>query len=110
MVEGQNRGEERGQRGGGEGQSARRREPRAPLLSLRSRATHLTRFLLRMRGALTDAATMVLPVMKMPHEAPTMHSVRARAVPRLAKKKGFTLLNTALQSPLVRLSAAAMAA
>jgi len=61
-----------------------------------------------MRGALTDAATMVLPVMKMPHEAPTMHSVRARAVPRLAKKKGFTLLNTALQSPLVRLRAAAM--
>jgi hypothetical protein len=64
-------------------------------------APHLTKFLLRMRGAFTDAATIVLPVMKIPHAAPTMHSVKASAEPKLAKKKGFTLLNTELQSLLV---------
>jgi hypothetical protein len=54
-----------------------------------------------MRGAFTAVPMMEEPVMKIPHAAPTMHSVKASAEPKLAKKKGFTLLNTELQSLLV---------
>ena len=94
-------------KGGGAARARARVRQRAGPATLaqqgRARLAHLTKFLLRMRGALTDAATMVLPVRKMPQEAPMMHRVRDRAVPREAKKKGLTLLNTEDQSVLAAL-------
>ena len=47
------------------------------------------KFLLRMRGALTEAPRMLLPVMKMPHAAPITHRKSALDVPTAASEKGL---------------------
>ena len=47
------------------------------------------RFLLRMRGALTDAPRMLEPVMKMPQAAPITHRKSALDVPTAAIEKGL---------------------
>lgn len=46
--------------------------------------TYLIKFLLRIRGALTEAPTKDDPVSQMPHAAPTTERPRANATPKLA--------------------------
>ncbi len=82
--------------GGGGGGGRPRLQRRDPLVT-----PHLTRFLLRMRGAFTAAPMMEEPVMKIPHAAPTMHSARPSATPVEAKRKGLMLFNTCPQPALL---------
>ena len=62
------------------------------------RYTNLTKFLLRIRGAFTDAPRIVEPVMNIPHAAPMMQRVKDSDAPIPAKKNGFTFESTVPQS------------
>ncbi len=50
--------------------------------------THLIKFLLRIRGALTAAPTRELPVSQIPHAAPTTEKPNPKAIPKLANPYG----------------------
>ena len=50
--------------------------------------THLIKFLLRIRGALTAAPTRELPVSQMPQAAPTTEKPKPKAIPKFAHPYG----------------------
>jgi hypothetical protein len=50
--------------------------------------THLIKFLLRIRGALTAAPTRELPVSQIPQAAPTTEKPNPKAIPKLAHPYG----------------------